>query len=120
MLFVPPPKYKFKLTNQDERDALALLCNLADNSQWSHVLLADKLKLKLANIRLAGNPKTTIKLEAHEAEILRLMCIEVNEFENLSHYNQAYNRNHANAVHTLLADYFNRKHTATQPTFLPK
>lgn len=110
-MLIPPPKYKLKLANQSECDALALVCQRFTQIEPSaEDMLARYLLIKLAEHSLKGVQKFSLQLRAHEANALALMLTDFERtfYPNnmLSPYNRTFNNRIAAAIHKDQTSYY--------------
>ncbi len=86
-----PPRYKFKVHTEDQREALIFLCNLFEPMGPTDMyFLSVDLRLRIIDKKISRVEKYSIKLEAHEADIFKRMLLVGLNLENLSPWNERF------------------------------
>lgn len=99
-----PPKYKLKIADKSEEQALVLVCEHNSSLYTAHGMLAMKIKLLVAEKTIKGKTQYSVALEAHEAFLFDEMMDRAAKVVN-SPYNQSWRRQHSEGIHLVLSAY---------------
>jgi hypothetical protein len=102
-----PPRYKFKIHNADQREAIMLLCKQFDPlGPTDMYFLAVELLLKIIDKKISRVEKYSIKLQAHEADIFKRMLLVGLNIDNLSPWNERFYQVKFEEIVNQQQDYF--------------
>lgn len=106
-MHAPPPKYKLKVNNADEHQALLYMCNSIVTGQISAVdMLARQVGFAALVKEVEGKTKYRINLSPTEACTFRAMCHDTIKYIEPEPYNRALYQRWANDIHQQHTQYY--------------